>query len=83
MFIAIKAPQISSQSVSLAAKKVLQYCSHRNDLNPKNGTYPFGALGHRSHGGTDMKLTSYSMFQVCGNPNESHFSVSLSHTIGR
>ena len=37
--------------------------SARNDLNPKNGTYPFGALGHRSHGGTDMKLTSYGMFQ--------------------
>ena len=26
--------------------------SARNDLNPKSGTYPFGALGHRSHGGT-------------------------------
>ena len=37
--------------------------SARNDLNPKNGTYPFGALGHRSHGGTDMKLTSFAMFQ--------------------
>eukprot|EP00095_Tigriopus_kingsejongensis_P006305 maker-scaffold61_size441589-snap-gene-0.13 protein:Tk06305 transcript:maker-scaffold61_size441589-snap-gene-0.13-mRNA-1 annotation:"hypothetical protein DAPPUDRAFT_213420" len=37
--------------------------SARNDLNPKNGTYPFGALGHRSHGGTDMKLTSWHMFQ--------------------
>ena len=32
--------------------------SARCDLNPKNGTYPFGALGHRSHGGTDMKLTT-------------------------
>lgn len=32
--------------------------SARNDLNPKNGTYPFGALGHRSHGGTDMKMTT-------------------------
>ncbi|TRY78809.1 hypothetical protein TCAL_07583 [Tigriopus californicus] len=37
--------------------------SARNDLNPKNGTYPFGALGHRSHGGTDMKLTSSAMFK--------------------
>ena len=36
--------------------------SARNDLNPKNGTYPFGSLGHRSHGGTDMKMTSHSMF---------------------
>ncbi|XP_063605889.1 putative phospholipase B-like 2 isoform X2 [Penaeus indicus] len=35
--------------------------SARNDLNPKNGTYPFGALGHRSHGGTDMKMTTSSM----------------------
>ncbi|XP_042871077.1 putative phospholipase B-like 2 [Penaeus japonicus] len=35
--------------------------SARNDRNPKNGTYPFGALGHRSHGGTDMKMTTSSM----------------------
>ena len=33
--------------------------SARCDLNPKNGTYPFAALGHRSHGATDMKLTSF------------------------
>eukprot|EP00096_Caligus_rogercresseyi_P012655 TRINITY_DN5370_c0_g1_i1.p1 TRINITY_DN5370_c0_g1~~TRINITY_DN5370_c0_g1_i1.p1 ORF type:complete len:563 (+),score=96.26 TRINITY_DN5370_c0_g1_i1:42-1730(+) len=37
--------------------------SARCDLNPKNGTYPFGALGHRSHGGTDMKVTSYDLFK--------------------
>lgn len=30
----------------------------RNDLNPANGTYPFRALGHRSHGATDAKITS-------------------------
>lgn len=30
--------------------------SARCDLNPANGSYPFGALGHRSHGGTDMKV---------------------------
>ncbi|KAK7862395.1 hypothetical protein R5R35_004170 [Gryllus longicercus] len=30
----------------------------RNDLNPANGTYPFGALGHRSHGAIDTKITS-------------------------
>ncbi|KAM3959356.1 putative phospholipase B-like 2 isoform 1-T2 [Aphomia sociella] len=30
----------------------------RNDLNPANGSYPFRALGHRSHGGTDAKVTS-------------------------
>jgi len=35
--------------------------SARCDLNPKNGTYPFGALGHRSHGGTDMKMTTSSL----------------------
>lgn len=35
--------------------------SARNDLNPKNGTYPFGTLGHRSHGGTDMKVTTSKM----------------------
>ena len=37
--------------------------SARCDLNPKNGSYPFGALGHRSHGATDMKLTSSGMFK--------------------
>ena len=56
--------------------------SARNDLNPRNGSYPFGALGHRychklqrsldqkivdnccrSHGGTDMKVTSYKLAQ--------------------
>ncbi|XP_018021360.1 putative phospholipase B-like 2 [Hyalella azteca] len=36
--------------------------SARNDLNPSNGTYPFGALGHRSHAGTDMKVTSSALF---------------------
>lgn len=36
--------------------------SSRCDLNPKNGTYPFGALGHREHGGTDSK--------VCKNRND-------------
>ncbi len=30
--------------------------SARSDLNPPSGTYPFSALGHRSHGGTDMKV---------------------------
>ena len=35
--------------------------SARNDLNPKNGTYPFPALSHRSHGGTDVKATSYQL----------------------
>ena len=33
--------------------------SARCDLNPASGTYPFGALGHRSHGGTDMKVGLY------------------------
>ncbi|XP_047512871.1 putative phospholipase B-like 2 [Pieris napi] len=32
--------------------------SARNDLNPANGSFPFRALGHRSHGGTDAKVTS-------------------------
>ncbi|KAI8424712.1 hypothetical protein MSG28_006666 [Choristoneura fumiferana] len=30
----------------------------RHDLNPATGTYPFRALGHRSHGATDAKVTS-------------------------
>ncbi|XP_074494182.1 putative phospholipase B-like 2 [Sebastes fasciatus] len=40
--------------------------SARSDLNPANGTYPFGALRQRSHGGTDMKMTSYGMFRDYG-----------------
>ncbi|KAF3695837.1 putative phospholipase B-like 2 [Channa argus] len=40
--------------------------SARSDLNPANGTYPFGALRQRPHGGTDMKMTSYEMFQDYG-----------------
>ena len=38
--------------------------SARCDLNPRNGSYPFSALGHRSHGGTDMKLTSLKLQQT-------------------
>ncbi|XP_013170935.1 PREDICTED: putative phospholipase B-like 2 isoform X1 [Papilio xuthus] len=33
----------------------------RNDLNPANGTFPFRALGHRSHGATDAKVTSWHL----------------------
>ncbi|XP_077996109.1 putative phospholipase B-like 2 [Glandiceps talaboti] len=46
--------------------------SARCDLNPANGTYQIAAQGHRSHGGTDMKVTNYkmskdlSMIAVCG-----------------
>jgi hypothetical protein len=35
--------------------------SARSDLNPSDGTYEFAALGHRSHGATDVKITSYGM----------------------
>lgn len=38
--------------------------SARSDLNPANGTYPFGALGHRRHGGTDCKATNSRMAQT-------------------
>uniref|UniRef100_A0A915J1Y7 Phospholipase B-like n=1 Tax=Romanomermis culicivorax TaxID=13658 RepID=A0A915J1Y7_ROMCU len=37
--------------------------SARNDLNVRNGTYPFKQLGHRPHGATDMKATNYAMFK--------------------
>lgn len=46
--------------------------SARSDLNPADGTYPFDALGHRDHGATDMKLTSFKMMRtmefvaICG-----------------
>lgn len=39
--------------------------SARSDLNPANGTYPFGALGQRPHGGTDMKARNPLLFQKC------------------
>ncbi|CAF0754477.1 unnamed protein product [Brachionus calyciflorus] len=37
--------------------------SARSDLNPASGNYPFDALGHRDHGATDMKVTSFKMAQ--------------------
>uniref|UniRef100_A0A6Q2XT70 Phospholipase B-like n=1 Tax=Esox lucius TaxID=8010 RepID=A0A6Q2XT70_ESOLU len=40
--------------------------SARSDLNPANGTYPFGALKQRSHGGIDMKVTSYGQWREFG-----------------
>ena len=40
--------------------------SARCDLNPKDGVYPFSALGHRDHGGTDMKLTTTKLVRRGG-----------------
>ncbi|CAB1319894.1 unnamed protein product, partial [Coregonus sp. 'balchen'] len=40
--------------------------SARSDLNPANGTYPFGALKQRPHGGPDMKVTSYGLWREFG-----------------
>ena len=37
--------------------------SARSDLNPANGTFPFGALKRRLHGGTDMKLVTSSLIE--------------------
>ncbi|XP_068679671.1 putative phospholipase B-like 2 [Montipora foliosa] len=37
--------------------------SSRSDLNPADGKYPFGALGHRKHGGTDAKITNSEMIK--------------------
>ena len=40
--------------------------SARCDLNPANGTYPFGALGHRCHGGTDNKVSHIAIYvHIC------------------
>lgn len=39
--------------------------SARSDLNPANGTYPFGALKQRQHGGTDMKVFIYFTSFFC------------------
>ncbi|XP_050409470.2 putative phospholipase B-like 2 [Patella vulgata] len=38
--------------------------SARSDLNPANGTFSISALGHRAHGGIDMKLTNFEMFKT-------------------
>ncbi|XP_066989803.1 putative phospholipase B-like 2 [Macrobrachium rosenbergii] len=35
--------------------------SARSDLNPVDGRFPFSALEHRMHGGTDVKITNYEM----------------------
>lgn len=37
--------------------------SARSDLNPQNGTYPFAALGSRTHGAIDYKITSWNLSQ--------------------
>ena len=38
--------------------------SARSDLNPADGTYPFGALTQRPHGGTDMKVWPFLLGDV-------------------
>ena len=38
--------------------------SARSDLNPADGTYPFGALTQRPHGGTDMKVRPFLLGDV-------------------
>ncbi|XP_078362141.1 putative phospholipase B-like 2 [Oculina patagonica] len=38
--------------------------SARSDLNPADGKYPFGALGHRQHGGIDAKVTNSEMVKT-------------------
>ncbi|CAL8107538.1 unnamed protein product [Calicophoron daubneyi] len=35
--------------------------SARNDLNDPNGTYPISSFRYRLHGGTDVKITNYTM----------------------
>lgn len=47
--------------------------SARSDLNPANGTYPFGALRQRSHGGTDMKVFIFYTFFSLSFCNCEHF----------
>jgi len=47
--------------------------SARGDLNPVNGTYEIPGMGHRNHGGLDMKGTNYDMmkqlrFRAWGGP---------------
>lgn len=36
--------------------------SARCDLNPADGKFPFAALGHRKHGGTDAKVNAFGSF---------------------
>eukprot|EP01105_Mastigella_eilhardi_P024699 TRINITY_DN648_c0_g2_i1.p1 TRINITY_DN648_c0_g2~~TRINITY_DN648_c0_g2_i1.p1 ORF type:complete len:562 (+),score=135.85 TRINITY_DN648_c0_g2_i1:33-1688(+) len=37
--------------------------SARSDLNPANGTYPFGSLEHRNHGSMDVKISSAALLR--------------------
>ncbi|XP_020631773.1 putative phospholipase B-like 2 [Orbicella faveolata] len=37
--------------------------SARSDLNPADGKYPFGALGHREEGGIDAKVTNSELIK--------------------
>lgn len=48
--------------------------SARSDLNLANGTYPFGALRQRQHGGTDMKVFIF-LHQVLAMTNLSNLQL--------
>ncbi|XP_052121303.1 putative phospholipase B-like 1 [Frankliniella occidentalis] len=49
----------------------------RSDLNPAGGRYPWGALGHRNHGATDTKITSWELardLMFLGESGPPHYS---------
>lgn len=51
----------------------------RSDLNPADGKYPWGALGHRNHGATDTKITSKELaasMRFLGESGPPHYSES-------
>lgn len=51
----------------------------RSDLNPANGKYPWGALGHRNHGATDTKITTKELaatLRFLGESGPPHYSES-------
>ncbi|XP_034251740.1 putative phospholipase B-like 2 [Thrips palmi] len=51
----------------------------RSDLNPADGKYPWGALGHRNHGATDTKITSKELaasLRFLGESGPPHYSES-------
>lgn len=51
--------------------------SSRCDLNPANGTYPFAALGHRAHGGTDVKVSFFPKLRIEIGLVKASFRISL------
>jgi len=64
MSLSISELTYQSQLAAHCWRVITRHFRFRNDLNPVNGTYPIEAMSHRSHGATDVKVTSNRLFQL-------------------